>query len=30
LLNRSVAAQLQRHERHPVLVVPRRASLGMG
>ena len=30
LLNRSVAAQLQRHERHPVLVVPRRASSGMG
>jgi nucleotide-binding universal stress UspA family protein len=26
-LHRSVATQLQRHERHPVIVVPRRASL---
>lgn len=30
VLSRSVAAQLQRHARHPVLVVPRRAALLAG
>jgi nucleotide-binding universal stress UspA family protein len=30
LHNRSVATQLQRHERHPVIVVPRRAALAWG
>lgn len=29
-LHRSVAAQLHRHERHPVIVVPRRASPVLG
>lgn len=30
VLSRSVAARLQRHARHPVLVVPRRAALRAG